>query len=212
MSRTLRWTAALAALALGLTNVARAQTVSVQAQGQADPYGQPQGYAQPPPGYGQQQPYPQQQPPYQQPPYQQQPYAPTYAPPQRQIHYENVQTSIKALWIPGVIVFGVGWVLTGTFGGFSMNSDYNTWTWIPLIGPWVALTYANNSDETAGAVVGGIAQIAGLAMFVLGMTLTRTVRVARYSLNEGDPRSPELALDVLPAPGGAQIGLALSHF
>lgn len=216
MSRTVVCIAALAGLALGLTSVARAQTVTVQ--GQADEYGQPQGPAQPPPGYGQQQPYQQQQPypqqqPYQQ-PYAQQPYqqAPTYAPAQRQVRYEDRQTSVKALWIPGIIVVGVAWGLTSTFGAFSSDVDFNTWCLVPLIGPWVALTFANDEDETVGAVVGGIAQVAGLAMFVLGLTLNRTVSVPVYSFDRDDERSPQLAVDLRPAPGGGQVGLALSHF
>ncbi len=199
--------AALLAGSLASPDRAAAQTVTVQGQVQVQTGNPPQGYGQPPPGYGQPQPQP----------YPQGTYAPTYqaptylAPPQRQVRYEDRETNIKALWIPGVITFGVSWVLSGSFGSLS-NSDYATWMWIPLVGPWASLGYAATEDETIGSVIGGITQAAGLTMFVLGLTLTRTVRVAVYALDEDDARSPTLALDAAPLPGGGRVDLTLSHF
>ena len=192
---------------LGGASAAEAQQVTVQGQVQyGQPYQQQQpGYGQPPPGYGQsygQQPYNPQQP-YAAPVYQQQP--------QPRVHYVERQTSIKGLWIPGIVVFGASYVLTAAIGSSLVAGDYASWCSVPLVGPWVALGDANNDSEVAGAVVGGVLQTAGLAMFVLGLSLRRTVRVAVYSLNDG-ARSPSLAFDLLPAAGGAQIGLTLRHF
>ena len=202
----LRWSAALIAVAaLAGANRAEAQSVTVQGQVQYQPY-QQQGYGQPPPGYGQ--PYQQ---PYQQ-PYVQPQYAPTYQQPQPQVQYVERTESIKGLWITGIIVFGVSYVLGGTFGLLSWDGNYSDWMWAPLVGPWVAAGYAGNEDELAGAILGGVAQAAGLTMFILGLALQRTVRVAVYALDDSDERSPELALDLLPAVGGGQVGLTLSHF
>ena len=53
---------------------------------------------------------------------------------------------------------------------------------------------------------------AGLTMFILGLSLQRTVRVAVYALDEHDERSPTLAFEALPTVGGAQLGVTLSHF
>jgi len=207
--RQLPWAALTAViLCFGAASVAHAQGVVVQGQVQVQT--QPQGQVNVPPGYGASgrvvvqptQPAPTYAPTYQ-----------VYQPRQRQLRYEEVETSIKGLWIPGIIIFGVSYVLTGTMGStLSFNPSYNDWSWVPLIGPWVALGYANNDDETTGALIGGIAQAAGLTMFILGLAIHRTVRVARYVFNEGDDRSPELAFDVLPAAGGGQLGLTLSHF
>lgn len=188
---------ALALALLAAPGAASAQTVTVQGEVQ---YGNPpQGYGNPPPGYGQQQP--------QQQPY----YAPTYQQPAPQVRYVDRETNIKALWIPGIIVFGVSYGLSAAFGSIP-GGDYSIWMYIPVIGPWAALGYANNDDEITGSLIGGLTQLGGLTMFILGLTLTRTVRVAVYSLDESDERAPTLALDALPAPGGGQIGLTLSHF
>ncbi|HJL16307.1 MAG TPA: hypothetical protein RMH99_11660 [Sandaracinaceae bacterium LLY-WYZ-13_1] len=207
----LRWSASLLALAAvwALAPQAHAQGVTVQGQVQYQPYGQQpqQGYGNPPPGYGQQQ-----QQPYAQ-PYQQQPqYAPTYQQQQPRVRYVERSATIKGLWIPGIIIFGVSYALTAAFSQFSFDTDYATWGYVPLIGPWVSLGFANTEDEVTGAVLGGVAQAAGLTMFILGLSLRRTVRVAQYALDGDDPRSPQLAFDALPAPGGAQLGLTLSHF
>jgi hypothetical protein len=206
---TLRWSASLVAVAavLAASTQAQAQTVQVQGQVQYQPYGQQpqQGYGNPPPGYGQQQPYAQ--------PYQQ-PYAPTYQQPQRQVRYVEREATIKGLWIPGIIIFGVSYGLTASFGQLGPDNAYRNWTLVPLIGPWVALGTCEwcDDDAVSGAVLGGVAQAAGLTMFILGLSLRRTVRVATYSFDDDDARSPQLALDALPAPGGGRIGLTLTHF
>lgn len=180
-----------------------AQSVVVQGQVQVQPYGQPQGAPAVPPGYGTASGQV----------YVQPAQAPTYqaAPAQRQLRYVERQGSVTALWIPGIIVFGGAYVLTFTLSGlYSFDTDYQTWSYVPLVGPWVALGYANNDEEMTGAIIGGIAQAAGLAMFVLGLSLRRTVRVATYVLGD-DSNAPELAFDLRPAAGGGQLGITLTH-
>lgn len=202
---------------------AQAQAVTVEGQvqyGQPPPppppsygqptYGQPYGYGQPtyggpptygPPTYGQ---------PYGQPQYPG--YAPTYAAPTRRVRYEQRETSIKGLWIPGIIVFGVSYALTSSVATLSADTEYVDYSFIPLVGPWLMVGTANNDDEVAGAIVSGLAQTAGVLMFALGLVLRQTVRVAVYSLDERDERAPRLALEVAPAPAGGIAGLSLSHF
>ncbi len=193
--------------------VASAQTVTVQGQVQVQPYGQPQGYAQPPPGYTYGQPT--YAPTYGQPAYAQPVYAqpgyPTYPAPVRQVRYEQRETTIKGLWIPGAIIFGASWALTGSVASIRLNTDYATYAWIPLVGPWLMLSVAGSDDEIAGALLGGITQVAGLTMFALGLALHETVRVAVYSLGD-DPRAPQLALSVQPALAGGMATVTLTHF
>ncbi|MGE0788266.1 MAG: hypothetical protein AB7S26_21515 [Sandaracinaceae bacterium] len=204
------------------------QTVEGQASVEL---GQPAGQAATPPGYGQPAQPTYGQPTYGQPTYGQptygQPAQPTYGQPgygqpayaapmaqqqAPQVRYVDRETNIKALWIPGMIVMGAGWGLTASFGQIGLLEDYRIWVAIPLIGPWVAIGYADNDDEITGAVIGGLVQAIGGAALILGLTLTRTVRVAVYSLDEHDERAPTLAVSALPAPGGAQLGLTLEHF
>lgn len=212
------WAIVVGMIAMSAPSAAEAQTVTVQGQVQ---YGQPPpGYGQPPPGYGQ--PYYNQpqygqpqygQPQYGQPQYGQPQYAPTYQPQVRQVRYVEQEQSIKGLWIPGIIVFGVSWVLTGTMAtSLSYDTAYIDYSWIPLVGPWLMLSEAGNDDELAGALISGIAQLAGVTMFVLGLALRQSVRVAVYSLDRHDERAPQLALELAPAPAGGMVGLALSHF
>ena len=194
------------ALGIGLAATVQAQGVTVE--------GQVQGYGQPPPGYGQPsygQPSPG-QPGYAQPNGQPQ-YAPTYQAPPRQVSYVDQETSIKGLWIPGIIVFGVSYVLTSSLSALSFAPDYASFALIPLVGPWVMLSVPGlNEDEIAGAILGGVAQLAGVTMFLLGLTLRQTVRVAVYSFDDRDERAPRLALDVLPATAGAMFGVTVTHF
>jgi hypothetical protein len=210
-----RWVgSALGALLFLSAAPASAQTVTVEGQVQVQPYGQPPpGYGQPPPGYGQ--PQPQQPQPYAQPYYGQpyaQPYAPTYQPPQRQLRYEDRETSIKGLWIPGIIIFGVSYALTASLSLLSPDPDYQTFALIPLVGPWMMLAEAGNDEEITGALAGGVLQLAGVTMFILGLVLKQSVRVATYALDEGDERSPTLSFDLRPAPAGGMVGLTLTHF
>ena len=102
--------------------------------------------------------------------------------------------------------------LSASFGQLGWNGSYRDWMWAPVIGPWVAMGFANNEDEVIGSVLGGMLQAAGLTMFILGLTLQRTVRVAVYALDEADEQGPELSLDLLPAPGGGMLGATLTHF
>lgn len=212
---TLRWTLTLCTvctLTALLGAPARASAQSVTVEGQI--YGQPQGYAQPPTGYGVQgQVYIQPAAPVvYRPPYQPTYTQPVYTQPTRQIVYEEQTTNIKALWIPGMLMLGVGYGLTAGLGApFGSTQTYRDWSLVPIIGPWVNVGNATHDGERIGAIIGGAVQTLGIGMFILGLSLQRTVRVARYALGGGE-RAPSLAFDVLPAAGGGQLGLTLSHF
>ncbi|HEY8432351.1 MAG TPA: hypothetical protein VIL20_28455 [Sandaracinaceae bacterium] len=184
---------------------AEAQTGTVQHVPPPPPsYGAPSSG---PPTYGQ----PYAQPTYGQ-PYGQPAYVPTYHAPARRVRYVERETSIPGLWIPGIIIFGVSYGLTTAAATLSSDGEYADYSLIPLVGPWLMLGTANNDEEVAGALVSGLAQAAGMLMFVLGLSLRERVRVAVYSLEERDERAPRLALEIAPAPAGGVAGLSLSHF
>jgi hypothetical protein len=171
--RELRWyVAAALGVALAAPAWARAQTVTVQGQVQDQPHAQP-AYGQPPPGFGQ---AAYGQPAYGQPGYGAPTYAPTYVQPRPQVTYVDRERSMNGLWIPGLVLFGVSWGLTGSLAALSWDTDYVSYGWIPVVGPWLMLAEASNDDETTGAILGGVAQLAGLTMFVLGLTLRETDR------------------------------------
>jgi hypothetical protein len=212
---------AVVAVSLAGVSLASAQEVQVQGQGTVSigqpPPQQPPVYQQapPPPGYGQyqQQPVYGQQPVYQPQPVYQQP-QPYYVQPQpQQPRYVDREESMAPLWISGVILLPVSFVLTGlaaTSGGGPV--DYILFNWIPLVGPWFAIGQDFVSDEEiAGSVLGGLAQATGLVLIILGIAIRRTVRVATYALGDGE-RAPELTFNVAGGPTSAQLGLTLSHF
>lgn len=210
--KMVRWGfAALGALVLMTPTAAAAQSVTVQGEVRyQQPYGQQHygqqpydqaGYGQPPPGYVQQQPV--YGPPHGQP----------YVPPQpRQVRHVERETSVKGLWIPGIIIFGASWALTATVASSFAVGDYALFAWIPLVGPWLMLGPAADDEQVGAALASGIIQLAGATMFLLGLTLRQTVRVAEHSFDERDERAPRLAFDLLPAPAGAMVGMTLSHF
>ncbi len=213
--RELRWILGAVLVVACVPSAVQAQSVTVQGQVQ---YQQPPpGYGQPPPGYGQppppaygQQPYVQQ--PYGQQPYGQQPYygQPSYPVRQRQLQYVDSETSIKALWIPGIILFGVSYVLTASLASELSFGDYALFAWIPLVGPWFMVDAASNDDEIIGGVLGGIGQLGGLTMFILGLVMKEPVRTAVYVDNSERPTS--LSFDLRPEPYGASAVVSLTHF
>lgn len=160
-------------------------------------------YAQPAPVYGQA-PYGQPvygQPTYGQPVYGQPVYGqPQYAPqPQGQVVTE--ETSVKALWMPGMIAFLAGWVLNFTLvtpigiaaksgscaRSLGCNAD-ESWSWsiVPLIGPWVQLGF--HTPEAPIPVTMGIIQAAGATMFIAGLVMKESITRQRY----GSLRGPRL--------------------
>lgn len=178
----------------------------IYVQPQQQPYQQPYP---PPPGYGQ---YPQQPPVYGQ-PYQQ----PYYAPPPRQPMYVERDTSTHALWVPGVILLPLSWVLTWTSAvatqpGSSRDIDYMLFSWIPVAGPWFMLGQDDNRPlngaEIAGALLSGIAQVGSIVLIILGLSIRQRVR----TMVMGENRGPEIDFTVIPTEGGAQVGLQLTHF
>lgn len=168
---------------------------------QQQPYGQ-QGYGQqPPPQHGYPQPYPGQ------------PQAQQYPQQPQQPMYEERTTSTKALWLPGIIILPVSYVMTWTLAitDFSdeASADYIIDAFIPIAGPWLMLSDSNTGGQSTFAIAMGLVQTGALVMIIAGLTMRQTVRVPARA--EGD-RSPSLHVDLLPSPGGGQVGLTVTHF
>lgn len=131
-----------------------------------------------------------------------------------QLTYVEESQSVPALWIPGVVLLPVSWIATWATATALIDPawdgqqwEYYAYLWIPVVGPWLALGPANQDSEYAGAIVGGVTQLAGLTLIILGVTLRQTARVSVYA----DEREGgvTLALTAGPAPGGGMLGLDL---
>lgn len=119
------------------------------------------------------------------------PTPPTYAP---------STTSIRGLWIPGLVGLPVAWVATWVHASLSLGagSDGVNAAFIPVAGPWLVLA-AQNTD-TAYYVVTGIVQDVSLLCLVLGLVIRVPEPRARIALG-----SSTLELAASPSATGGTL-------
>lgn len=140
-----------------------------------------------------------------------QPGAPVYAPTApaatqaRRVPVERTET-IRGLWLPGLIVLPIAWVTTWTVASSAFYGDAVTFSWIPVVGPWLMLTQDLNGNE-GGAIFAGVVQGAATLAILLGLTIRRTYTDYEYVI-EPVPGA-RLRLDALTLPGGGMIGASL---
>lgn len=133
-------------------------------------------------------------------------------------HVERVPR--KSLWIPGVALFGAGWLfaLIADFTSLVFRSDPCTrWVsetaWIPLAGPAIAAggqgyigagctSRIFNPLGTALAVLDTVLQVGGVTMFVLGLTIKESEVVPGPAPTARASDAPRLEL-ALGSPGSA---------
>lgn len=132
-----------------------------------------------------------------------------------QLTYVEESQSVPSLWVSGVIVLPLSWIATWATTTALIDPawdpqdwEYYGYLWIPLVGPWLGLGPADQDSEYAGAIVGGLTQLTGLTLIVLGVALRQTARVSVYALDDHDG-GRTLAVTVGPAPAGGILGLDL---
>ncbi len=117
----------------------------------------------------------------------------------------------KGLLIPGAIMLGVGWLLNWTLAGLvepssSEREEYRGWSFIPIVGPFVDLSYL---DDDHGMymfhVLFGVLQAGGFLMALLGTVLAEETVSMEYALGGDD--GPTMA--VLPYADTSGAGLAV---
>lgn len=209
MNRTFVGSLVAAALLIGSGVVgsgrAHAQVV-IQGQGQAGGvYGQGTVYVQPGPTTQPVQPQPS-------------PYvgvAPTQPQPVRTIVHTSPTT---ALLIPGVIALAGGWLISGV-GSVALldecsfdtcpywRDEWVGYSWIPVIGPWLAFGATDPGEFGAFNVIMGLVQGAGLVLTVLGLVIQQEWEEAIYvGVDLGEGR--RLAFDA--GGSGTQLGASLT--
>lgn len=138
--------------------------------------------------------------------------------PQPQYHFEDQERATKGLYVPGIILFGIGWV--GNFAiatpAANMASDdrpdaaeEDAWAWsvVPIVGPIAQL--AIGAPHPAIAITMGLMQIGGLALFIAGLVSKETVQVRVAGPPDGNGTTVDL--DVVPMEGGGALQLTVGH-
>lgn len=125
----------------------------------------------------------------------------------------------RGMWGAGLGLFLGGWVLdivgTALANAIStdrtdaMEQDAQAWSILPLAGPVIQLGI--QAPHPAIPITSGLMQIAGLVMFITGMTSQHDAEVPIYAWGDAhDPRTARLGFDLAPTQGGA-VGTLTLH-
>jgi len=120
------------------------------------------------------------------------------------------ETSIRELWIPGLIALPASWLLTWTIASTALPlyGDAIEMSYIPLIGPWLMLTQPLNGYE-GFSVAMGIVQDVAAVMLILGLVLRETVEEQVWVMADlGEGR--RLTFDASAGPGSAMTTTTLT--
>lgn len=121
-----------------------------------------------------------------------------------------------ALLVPGIIAFGVGWLIHG-FGVLSIAQDcfsfscpqpLDDWVgfgWIPVVGPWLSAFAADSRDYLFFNVLMGIVQDVGVILAILGLVIQQEWEEPIYALGDS-PDAPTLSFQV----GAGSLGATLA--
>jgi hypothetical protein len=128
------------------------------------------------------------------------------------------QQNDRGLWGAGLGIFLAGWAadIALTALGNAISSDRTpaneedalAWSVLPFVGPIVQLGIG--APHPAIPVLGGVMQITGLVLFVMGMTNTHDAEVPIYAFGDpSDARTARLGMSLSPTAGGAFASFTL---
>ncbi len=137
---------------------------------------------------------------------------------QPQFHFEERERATRRLWLPGVILFGLGWVGDFAIATPLANSisderdpaiEQDAWAWsvVPIVGPIAQLV--TGAPHPAIPVTMGLMQIGGLALFIAGMLTKETVQVR--VMGPPDGHGTTVDLDAVPVQGGGMLQVTVGH-
>lgn len=116
--------------------------------------------------------------------------------------YTPSTTSVRGLWIPGLVALPVAWVATWAHASVSLGtgSDGVNLAFIPLAGPWLVL--ASQSADVAYYVTTGLVQDISFLCLVLGLVIRVPEPRARIALG---PTLPTLEVAARPSAAGGTL-------
>ncbi len=150
------------------------------------------------------------------------PYVPSYVPPSHRpiVGYRTETRARTVLWGTGLGLFLAGYVLdwaalTPLANAISEDragaDEEDAWAWslLPLAGPVIQL--AIGAPHPAIPITTGLMQLAGMVLFIWGLTDQETVRIPVRAGDPDDPSIPTLGFDASPLPGGGEVRVSLAH-
>lgn len=121
--------------------------------------------------------------------------------------YRPVERTRKGLIIGGAITFGALWMISAMVA--AANGDANKGRenpaaalYVPAVGPFIQMGSADTSSARLFLGIDGVAQCAGLAMFIVGLASPRTVLVRNDLAANEKKEPPKPEVKVLPLFGG----------
>jgi len=98
--------------------------------------------------------------------------------------YGERTTSIRGLWIPGLIGLPIAWVATWVHASLSLTagSEGENVAFIPAVGPWLVL--ASQNADAGYYIAAGIVQDVSLLCLVLGLAIRIPEARARVALGD----------------------------
>lgn len=87
----------------------------------------------------------------------------------------------RGLVVGGAVTFGgtylanmLASVMLSAWTYNENSAEYMNMSLVPIAGPWIQLGYAATDAQIALGIMAGVAQAAGLAMFIAGLTVARS--------------------------------------
>lgn len=120
------------------------------------------------------------------------------------------QTSIRALWIPGLIALPASWLLTWSISSTALPlyGDAIEYSFIPVIGPWLMLTQPLNGYD-GFAIAMGLVQDTAAILLILGLVLREEVEDQVWVMADlGEGR--RFTFDAFVGPGSAMMNGTLT--
>lgn len=123
--------------------------------------------------------------------------------------YRPVEKRRKGLIIGGAVTFGTLYLISALVAAGNADATSSGRTnpaaamWIPAVGPFIQMTKTDSAVANVFLAIDGLAQTAGVAMLVVGLTTPRTVLV-RNDLGKSRP-----TVRPVPLVAGGTTGLGL---
>ncbi len=128
-------------------------------------------------------------------------------------HVRTVQVehseSLRALWLPGLIVLPAAWVFTWLYASSFLEGEGLAFAWLPVAGPWLMLSSDMNGQE-AGVIAAGVVQGLATLAIVLGLSIQETHTSTALEIASLPGGLGTLSVDGGTLPGGGFVSARLS--